>query len=171
MNVIISPTYPTRIEKPSIFLGGAITGAPDWQSEAIDLLKGTFKTCFNPRRSDGFVTPGKPDYSDTYHQQVKWEHTHLLTAEVVLFWLPKEALAVTTRFEIGWWYGLQEASLEKNGKRLRPFVVGIEDGVVGDTYYRIVLTEIGVQVHSTLTDTCQRAIKLLAMKDYISQSV
>lgn len=159
MIVVNAPNYLQGFENPSIFLGGAITDAPDWQFEAIQMLE-PFATCFNPRRPQGFTPPDHPQYLQQYQEQVRWEHKYLLAADVVLFWLPKEALAITTRFEIGWWFGMNFL-LAKENKPQRSFVVGIEPGVKGDTYYRLVLPNIGVPVHSTLQDTCEWACKLV----------
>lgn len=158
MNVITAPDEPKDSERPSIFLGGAITGAPDWQSEAVQMLE-PFGTCFNPRRAEGFVSPNHPEYLQRYKDQVRWEHRYLLAADIVLFWMPAEALSVTTRFEIGWWFGMN-LLLANNGQPLRPFVVGIEPGVKGATYFRIALPKVGVPVHSTLRATCEWACAL-----------
>jgi hypothetical protein len=160
MLMITSPEQPASFARPSIFLGGGITDAPDWQPLAANLLGKTFATCFNPRRQAGFAPPDHPDYLQLYREQVSWEHKYLMAADVVLFWLPKEALCITTRFEIGWWYGLN--SNPASGQALRPFAVGIEPGVKGDTYYRVVLPDIGVPVHSTLEATCQHACQLVS---------
>jgi hypothetical protein len=65
MIVITAPDDLKTFKRPSIFLGGAITGAPDWQSEAIQILE-PFATCFNPRRPDGFVHPTHPEYRQQY---------------------------------------------------------------------------------------------------------
>jgi hypothetical protein len=155
MLVITAPTYPRTFEKPAIFLGGAITGAADWQSQAVNLLQPAFKTCFNPRRPQGFVAVGQTGYLESYQEQVEWEHTHLLLADVALFWLPKEALAITTRFEIGWLFGLLQGAI--GSKPTPALAVGIELGVLGDTYYRFVLPKIGVSIQTTLEATCQEA--------------
>jgi hypothetical protein len=82
----------------------------------------------------------------------------LLQADIVLFWLPKEANSITTRFEIGWFYGMNYG--QNNDFSRRAVAVGIEPGVNGDTYYRIVLPRAGIPVHTTLEDTCKRACEL-----------
>ncbi len=159
MKLISSPAEPSNFERPAIFLGGGITGAPDWQLKATEFLAGTFATCFNPRRVDGFTPPDHPDYLRHYKEQVRWEHKYLLSSDVVLFWLPKEALCITTRFEVGWWFGLNS---DNTGSSLsRPFALGIEPGVSGETYYRVVLPEFGVPVHLTLEETCEWACQLV----------
>jgi hypothetical protein len=159
MNVITAPDDPKEFERPSIFLGGGITDAPDWQFKAIQMLE-SFVTCFNPRRPQGFTPPDHPQYRQQYQEQIQWEHRYLLAVDVVLFWMPKEALAITTRFEIGWCFGMN-ILLTQDNKPQRPFVVGIEQGVQGDTYYHVVLPNTGVPVHSTLQDTCEWACKLV----------
>ncbi len=152
-----SPEQPISFEKPSLFLAGAITGAADWQTEAVKLLDSAFATCFNPRRQDGFASPDHPEYLSRYEEQVEWEHRYLLAADVVLFWLPKEAQAITTRFELGWLFGMRFGA----DPATRPLAVGIEPGVTGDTYYRIVLPKFDIPVHTTLEATCARACELV----------
>ena len=159
MIIVTAPDEIDDFERPAIFLGGGITGAPLWQPEAAKLLSGTFATCFNPRRAEAFVPPGHPEYQQRYEEQVRWEHKYLLAADVVLFWMPKAAICITTRFEIGWWYGMNFQA----GKSARPFAVGIEPGVSGDTYYRVVLPESGVPVHTTLEETCEWACRQISL--------
>lgn len=159
MFVITAPTYVEHFERPSIFLGGSITGAADWQDRAVEFLRGSFATFFNPRRPRGFAAPEHPDFLERYREQVAWEHRYLLTADVVLFWMAKRALSVTTRFEIGWFFGMRFSAESK--ETARRFAVGIEPGVRGDTYYHVLLPEIGVPVHTTLQDTCAWARTLV----------
>lgn len=162
MLLLTSPEQVDKIERPAIFLGGGITGAPDWQPAAAQLLGRTFATVFNPRRAEPFAPPGDPDFMKNYLEQVHWEHKYLLAADVVLFWMPKEAVCITTRFEVGWWFGLNYQAVTTGQKLPRPFAVGIEPGTVGETYYRVVLPEIGLPVHTTLEATCEWACQLAA---------
>lgn len=153
-------TSPQRLESyagPTIFLAGAITGAPDWQPRAAELLQPDFATCFNPRKIGGFTKPNEPNYLEDYAAQVDWEHSHLLAADVVLFWMPREAPAITTRFELGWWFG----KYLYNASQKTRMAVGIERGVKGDNYYRIVLPKHGIPVYTSLEETCQAAKNLL----------
>lgn len=158
MLVIGAPEEVETFPRPAVFLGGAITGAPLWQPRAVELLRPAFATCFNPRRADGFLSPDHPDHLQHYREQVAWEHRCILAADVVLFWLPREALAITTRFEIGWLYGLHVGS---GGAAAKAFAVGIEAGVQGGTYYRVLLPQIGVPIHATLHETCTHAARLV----------
>lgn len=160
MLLLSAPDELDSFERPAIFLGGGITGAPNWQPFVADLLSKTFATCFNPRRPDGFTPPDHPDYLQRYKEQVHWEHKYLLAADVVLFWLPKDAASITTRFEVGWWFGMNFQSVDR--PLTQPFVVGIEPGVSGETYYRVLLAEINVPVHTTLQATCDWACQLVS---------
>ncbi len=149
------------IPRPAVFLGGAITGAADWQREAIELLRPAFAACFNPRRPEGFCAPDQPDYVASYRAQTQWEHRYILAVDVVLFWMPCDALAVTTRFEIGWCFGMHTCAAEQ--PRRRVLAVGIEPGARGDIYYRVVLPDHGIPVHTTLEATCAYAREQVAV--------
>jgi hypothetical protein len=43
----------------------------------------------------------------------------------------------------------------------RTLAVGIEPRVLGDTYYRVVLPDFGVAVHTGLEETCEYACSLI----------
>jgi hypothetical protein len=155
MKVITAPEIVMDFERPSVFLGGAITGAPDWQQQAIELLQGSFATIFNPRRSVRFREPNEPGYLKDYNIQVDWEHRYLLASNLAIFWMPKEALAVTTRFEVGWFFGMNFAANQN-----RPFLVGVEPETKGGQYYNVVLPKYGIKVYSSLEDLCSSACNL-----------
>jgi hypothetical protein len=73
MLVIDAPEEVATFPRPAVFLGGAITGAPFWQQQAVDLLRPAFATCFNPRRVGGFLPPDHPHHLQHYREQVAWE--------------------------------------------------------------------------------------------------
>lgn len=77
-----------------IFLGGAISNCPDWQSDVIDLLKDTPGTALNPRRK------GKYN-ADIADEQITWEYHALRAVDTVFFWFPKETLCPITLLELG----------------------------------------------------------------------
>jgi Nucleoside 2-deoxyribosyltransferase like len=157
MKVITSPQTIEEFECPAVFLGGAITGAPDWQQQAIELLQPAFSTVFNPRRATPFKEPHEPGYLEDYHFQVEWEHRYLLASDLVLFWMPKEAAALTTRFEIGWFFGMNFATSQK-----RSFLVGVEPGTKAGQYYPVALPKYGVTVYESLEEMCRAACDLFA---------
>jgi hypothetical protein len=157
MKVITSPEIIDEFERPTVFLGGAITGAPDWQQQAITLLQPSFGTVFNPRRVTPFKQPHEPDYLEDYHFQVEWEHRYLLDADLALFWMPKEAAALTTRFEIGWFFGMNFGRMQK-----RNFLVGVEPGTKAGQYYSVALPKYGISVYDNLEELCQVACKQFA---------
>jgi nucleoside 2-deoxyribosyltransferase-like protein len=68
-------------DRPSIFLAGGITGCPDWQSDAVRMLAAEPVVVLNPRRPHFDL--GDPMATEA---QIRWEHTHLHRAAVVLFW-------------------------------------------------------------------------------------
>ena len=83
----------------SIFLGGGITGCPDWQTWFLHTQ--VFETSgvfFNPRRADFPI--GDPNAALA---QVRWEFDHLRKATAVLFWFPKETLCPIVLYELGAW--------------------------------------------------------------------
>jgi hypothetical protein len=132
--LILPPEYVTA-EGPLVFLAGPIQGAPDWQHQAIRLLReaapGLHLAC--PRRE---YLPGEFDY----RAQVDWETHYLQRAArdgVILFWLAKEAehfcdraYGQTSRFELAEW----KVRHECEGVKL---VVGIEEGFTGGRYIRL----------------------------------
>ncbi len=87
---------PTIFGKPSLFLGGGISGCPDWQSELVELLGATDLTLVNPRRKR-FDVRNK----DNTELQIQWEYLMLRRCDGVLFWFPKETLCPIVLFELG----------------------------------------------------------------------
>jgi hypothetical protein len=81
-----------------VFLAGGITGCPDWQAEAIDILAESDLVLLNPRRKDF------PIHDPTAAQhQIEWEHNHLRRATARLFWFPCETLCPIVLYELGAW--------------------------------------------------------------------
>jgi len=79
------------------FLAGGITGCPDWQTEAIEMLKDSNLVIFSPRR--------KVYSHDTQSaiDQITWEHNHLRKAHAIIFWFPWETLCPISLYEFGAW--------------------------------------------------------------------
>ncbi|MBI3334272.1 nucleoside 2-deoxyribosyltransferase domain-containing protein [Candidatus Pacearchaeota archaeon] len=82
----------------SLFMGGGISGCPDWQSDLASLLKDTSLTLLNPRRADFSLADQAAS-----KMQIEWEFTHLKKADAILFWFPKETLCPITLYELGVW--------------------------------------------------------------------
>ena len=164
--IIICPKF-TRPKGPVIFLAGPIQGAPDWQGEAIEILKRkTSASIASPRRA-GTFKEGLTD--EDFEIQVRWEHHYLDIAEktgVILFWLAKEsthfcerAYAQTSRFELGWKLGAMADIC--GGKYI---VTGIEPGFSNEHYLRVAIPMIVPSVYpiySTLEETCSRAVEII----------
>lgn len=163
--ILIPPKY-EDISGPLIFLAGPIQGAPDWQKEAIEILKNLTPDIHiaSPRRS--IESRGQFSEKD-YHEQVEWEHHYLDYAAkhgVILFWLAKEtenipgrAYAQTTRFELG------EAVARHyiNGVKV---AVGIEKGFSNERYLRktIMAKAPDIPLSDSLENTCKNALKFLS---------
>jgi hypothetical protein len=89
-----------RFLEKSIFLGGSITGAHDWQKEAGRKLLPYFNV-FNPRRLNyNSLDPSLE------REQINWEFFYLNRAEILLFFFSFETLAPITMFEYGKYLGL-----------------------------------------------------------------
>lgn len=83
----------------TLFLAGPIQGAPDWHKEVEKELFDKNVILFSPKRED--------DMNFDYNEQVDWETAHLITSDILVFYLAKEktpipgrSYAQTTRFEI-----------------------------------------------------------------------
>ena len=94
-----APNHPGKLYirdwSRSIFLGGSITGAMDWQKDAAAKLLPHFNV-FNPRRENFDVTD-----KDAEHIQISWEHQYLSKVEVLLFYFDHATLAPITLLEYG----------------------------------------------------------------------
>ncbi len=78
----------------SLFLAGGITNCPDWQNEVKAKLSDQKIILVNPRRIF------KPEDEEN---QIKWEHSHLLRVNAILFWFPCETLCPIALYELGAW--------------------------------------------------------------------
>lgn len=83
----------------SVFLGGGITGCPDWQHDAATALdKLDDVLVVNPRRA---TWPMGDDAAG--EAQVRWEFLSLERVNVHSFWFPEETLCPITLYELGAW--------------------------------------------------------------------
>lgn len=92
MRVVEAPNkYPEHCD---LFLGGGITGCPDWQAEMVEMLAIQSGVVLNPRRSTDFT-------GDIAVEQIQWEYQALRSVDTVLFWFPEETLCPITLLELG----------------------------------------------------------------------
>ena len=80
-----------------VFLAGPIQGAPDWQNNMPEM------------KDVVWLSPRRKSYNDfNKEEQIEWETKCMTLADIILFWIPKEAehiegrqYAQTTRTEFG----------------------------------------------------------------------
>jgi hypothetical protein len=99
---------------PSVFLGGGITGCPDWQQEMVTLLKDLSVAILNPRRANFPIAD-----PTAAPRQIEWEFRHLRKADAILFWFPRETLCPISLYELGAW------SVCRIGQELKPLFIGV----------------------------------------------
>jgi hypothetical protein len=97
MKYIEAPTVYNGNEK-SLFLGGGITGCPDWQAELVNSLRYEEIVILNPRRKNFPI--GNPNAA---REQILWERHNLRESSANLFWFPKETLCPIALYELGGW--------------------------------------------------------------------
>lgn len=108
--VITAPALTSKYQFPSLFIAGAITGAPWWQTELIEKIKDLNINIYNPRREHFDV-----NNNNLAKEQIEWEYRALNDAYYISFWFPKETTAPIALFELGRWSILD-----------KPLFVGVE---------------------------------------------
>lgn len=164
--ILLTPPEIVETTSPVIFLAGPIQGAPDWQSEAADMIHAIDPTLTvaSPRKE-------YPEGTFVYEKQVDWETYFLRTAGrtgVIAFWLaaqteetPGRAYAQTTRFELAEW----KVRHEYEGAKL---AIGIEEGFGNARYIRRRFSQDApeVPVVDSLEQLCQNAVLLARDRRY-----
>jgi len=148
--------YYKRKEKKSIFLAGGIDRAPDWQKDAIALLKKKYKdmdlAIFNPRGSTQF---SREDY-EARGEQVKWEFMHLRYAHSIIFWFPEDAPCTTSLLELGYWLHTSKIAVGINPGHYKERSIKKQIDLLNKSRVGI-----KVVVNPTLEDTVDNALKYL----------
>ncbi|MGW0948849.1 nucleoside 2-deoxyribosyltransferase domain-containing protein [Streptomyces sp. NPDC002623] len=133
----------------ALFLGGGITGCPDWQRRAalqLDAI-GSPAVVLNPRR-EAFPL----GQAEAAREQTAWEYEHLRLADVILFWFCAEAVQPIALYELG--------AHAARGVRL---AVGAHPEYPRrlDVLEQLRLARPDVTVHDSLQDTVRAAAALL----------
>lgn len=138
---------PTRLTGLSVFLAGGITGCPDWQQEARELI-GDRMIVINPRRANFPI-----DDPNAAQEQIKWEYHHLELADKILFWFSAATLCPIVLYELGVW--------SANSSWTKPIAVGIEPGYQREQDVRIQtqLHRPEVEIVSTIPDLVEAIIR------------
>lgn len=145
--VLTPETDPDHSFGPAdIFLAGGITGCPDWQARAIDLIAASAPdlTVANPRRSQAI-----PDQGIEAMAQIAWEHRNLATASLIAFWFAAGQVQPIALFELGKALGRGQA-----------LVVGADPGYprLLDVTVQTALERSDHPIHDTLEDLVDAAI-------------
>ncbi|MBV9446852.1 MAG: nucleoside 2-deoxyribosyltransferase domain-containing protein [Streptosporangiaceae bacterium] len=140
---------PSRIDTKgdTLFLAGGISGCPDWQHEAVSMLRHTPYIVLNPRRT-AFPSGDRVAMSE----QVAWEYSGLRAANVVVFWFPPSGLQPIALYELG--------AVTAMGK---PVSVGAHPQYCRriDLELQLEAAQVSAKVCDTLDDTISRALQLL----------
>lgn len=107
--VFTAPDYITPIiADPSIFLGGGISNAKNWQPIVISDLEEENCVIYNPRRNSFDLKDESMN-----NVQVEWEYKFLHFADILVFYFVSETVCPITLFELG-------AALERNVQSASP---------------------------------------------------
>jgi hypothetical protein len=146
MRYIESPTETSGAGKDvKLFLAGGITGTDDWQSQVVELLKGSNLTLVNPRRKNW-------DNLDPKNEtiQIEWEYYHLLRVDAIMFWFPPQTLCPIALFELGSWI-----------HRPKPLFIGCDPEYKrkNDVVIQTRLARPTTKVHSSLIEVVDSILK------------
>lgn len=143
----ISPT------RPSVFLAGPTPRSKDvisWRPEAIELFK-------NLKFSGDILIPeARNEFTWDYLTQVEWEEEGLITANCIMFWIPRDIETLpgfTTNIEWGTWH--------KSGK----CVLGSPNGAPKMRYMRYYANKLNIPQAYTLEEAVKLSINM-AVKQF-----
>ncbi|MBW3069612.1 hypothetical protein GZ998_08870 [Actinomyces sp. 594] len=147
MMIITPETWNPFSPRPDIFLAGGITGCPDWQADAIQMLTELGPdnlVVANPRRQHPIPSEG-----GAAMEQITWEWRRLLEAPVILFWFAPKQIQPIALME------LSKALAER-----RNIVIGADPGYPRrfDVVVRCALENYGQVIAETLEDTVADAV-------------
>lgn len=129
-----------------LFLGGGITGCPDWQKDMVRLLEGTDLVLINPRRASW---PADLPQDEEAEKQIRWEHQHMLRSDAIMFWFSAATLCPIVLFELGSWLN-----------RPKKLFVGCEPGYARtfDVKVQTKLERPALEVVSSLEDMAKQIV-------------
>lgn len=149
MNYLEAPAK-LIVDSDAIFLAGGISGCPDWQSEAISVLRDTPYTVLNPRRRK--FPAG--DHA-TMAEQVAWEYKGLRMATVIAFWFHECEVQPIALYELGAAIALRKMiSVGAHSAYIRRI----------DLKLQMEVAQVQGRVHNSLQSTISGALRLLENK-------
>lgn len=143
MDYIEAPHTYDEVFRPILFMGGGITGCPDWQAGVKEHFHNKpLGTLINPRRENFEI-----EDNELSKEQIAWEYRWLRRADAIMFWFPKEGLCQITLFELG-------AHLERNTQ----LFIGCHDDYkrVVDVTVQVALRRPDIDVYTTLEDVLDK---------------
>lgn len=95
--------HTASIRTVRVFIGGGITGCPQWQNEVVAALSDVFSdrkdilvVAYNPRRPNFDVN------SDVAVGQIKWERRAITDSDIMTLWFCAEQVQPICLFELGY---------------------------------------------------------------------
>lgn len=98
MNYVEAPVIVLPRNMKRLFLGGGISGCPNWQKDLYMRLVDLNITVLNPRRENFPI-----DDPNSVYEQIKWEHNMLRRSDMIVFWFCKETMCPIVLYELGVW--------------------------------------------------------------------
>ncbi|HYD03658.1 MAG TPA: nucleoside 2-deoxyribosyltransferase domain-containing protein [Alphaproteobacteria bacterium] len=176
-NIILPNTYVTDKIEPLIFLAGPIKGAPDWQSQAIEIISQYSKSwniiyIASPRPAvkkylENQILRGV-NMEDQKQREWEWYHQNIAAKNgVIMFWfpgkdheVPGKSYGLITSNEFGYWTARHQMD---NSIKL---AIG-SDGRFNQWNvfnFDIKFNVPDITVRDSLEETCIHAINLLKKK-------
>ena len=132
-----------------VFLAGGIGNCPDWQAEAVRMLKHTDLVLLNPRREE-FNVPWTYEASQ---EQITWEYKALDEADIILFWFAGcGSVQPIALFELG----------VHTARRATPLVIGVDRDYprANDVDIQLGLSRPDLHIYRSLAFVCAEVERL-----------
>lgn len=143
----------------SVFLGGSITNAKDWQSELINYISRSDLGKFNDNNII-FYNPRRRDWNESWgtseiQTQIEWEYNMLSKCDIIVMWFSNETLAPISLYELGKW-------INSTNKRA---IVGVDSEYKrkDDVIIQTELARPDIEVHEIFDDFCSELYNSLKL--------
>jgi hypothetical protein len=108
-----APNNYAGLKQAKVFLAGSIEmgKAENWQSRLANDLSDLDIVLLNPRRDDWDSTWEQKISNPNFKEQVDWEHSGLMNADIAVFYFDPNTMSPITLMELGLMVGLNEANV------------------------------------------------------------